>query len=150
MNLEYSMVAALASLCVSLLTLAKLIFGVTSTIAAIQVKVDTMWAFTLRRGTGEAVMQGFATINSPVVFTVKAKEIIAPMIQTLEMLYNEMKPIADDDLAIEIEQAFGDKLLQDICIPNKMSMGACLVIAVAAAKGKLNGADLELDCSHYN
>ena len=138
MELSLPLIAALVSLVASAVALGKIFFSINYAIASIQVKVDTMWLFTLRRGTGEAVMQGFATINSPIVFTVEAGEIINPMICTLQMLYHDLAPINDDDLAVEIEQAFGEQLLKDICIPNKMSMGACLVLAVAAAKGEVS------------
>jgi hypothetical protein len=42
--------------------------------------------------------------------------------------------ITDTELALEIERRFGDQLVQKVCIPHGLFMGACLLIAISALK----------------
>lgn len=111
---------------------------ITNLIAQIQVKVDTMWEFTLRRGKIEALNAGIADMNSPIVLNDRAKELIAPLVHELVALYNELKPIDDTSLAIAIERRFGEEIFSYVCAPAKVHLGACLVLANAAAKGELD------------
>ena len=137
MQLSLSDIVALVSLAASLTALAKVFFSVAQSLAAIQVKVDTMWEFSLRRGKVEAVVQGFATSNSPIVFTARATMMIAPLASDLRQIYAQLEPITDAELAAEIERRLGARLLSEVCMPHRMYMGACLVLSVAAAKGEL-------------
>jgi len=112
-------------------------------LVAIEVKVDTMWMFTLRRGQSEAIVDKLMKQNSPLVVTEKAYQLIKPMIPDLQALYERYAKgkteIDEAELALVIEQELGDRILQEICIPNHLYLGACLVIAVEAAKGTWNG-----------
>ncbi len=138
LNISLSEVVAVISLLMSMVALFKVFYSIGQTLATLQLKVDTMWDFTLRRAKSEAVAQGWATINSPLVFTEKAVAVIAPLMEPLRELYEKLGPISDTDLAIEIERLFGNQILNEICIPNHLYMGACLLIAIEAAKGKLD------------
>lgn len=133
---------SLASLAVSLAALAKVFFGVAHKLASIEVKVDTMWDFTLRRARSEAVVRGFADINSPITFTAVAEELIAPFAESLRDLYSSLggPKIGDTELAVEIEVLFGQRLLNEICIPHNLYMGTCLILAIEAAKGNIGRA----------
>jgi hypothetical protein len=42
--------------------------------------------------------------------------------------------ITDTELALEIEKRFDDQIVQKICIPHGLFMGACLLIAIAVIK----------------
>src|ERR1022692_481781 len=100
----------------------------------IEVKVDTMWDFTLRRARSEAVNNGYATINSPLVFSDEARGWLEPFASLLRDLYVSMGDhVTDTDLAVEIERIFGVRLLNEICIPHHMYMGACLLLAMDVA-----------------
>jgi hypothetical protein len=136
-TVDFTLILAVVSLATSMLAFAKVFFDITKTIVALQVKVDTMWNFTLRRGISEVVINDLGKVNSPIVFTEKAVEVIAPLAQKLRDFYDKLKPIDDNELFIRIEQEFGQLLLYEICIPHALHLGACLVIAVEAAKGNL-------------
>jgi len=142
-QITLSDIIAIASLVASGFTVVKVFFSVAQKIAEIEVKVDTMWMFTLRRGQSEAIVDKLMKQNSPLVVTEKAYEIIKPILPELQVLYKEVcatKPDIDDaSLALIIEQRLGDRILQEICIPYGLYLGACLVIAVEAAKGTWNG-----------
>lgn len=140
MNLSISDIISLVSLAASLGALGKIFFGIAQTIATLQVKVDTMWDFTLRRAKSEAVMTGLANINSPIRFTQKAVELIAPFEERLRKLYVDLggEKRTDAELAIEIERQLGQELLTQVSVPHNIYLGAVLLIAIAAAKGDLS------------
>ena len=136
-------VIATVSLIASAIAIFKVFFGLANRLTEIEVKVNTMWMFTLRRGQSEAVIDKLMKMNSPLVVTEKAYDIIKPLIPDLRKVYNELKKkksdIEDTDLAMAIEIELGDRILNEICIPHHLYLGACLVIAVEAAKGTWNG-----------
>lgn len=40
----------------------------------------------------------------------------------------------DEELRLEIERRWGDRILREVCLPNGYSQGECLVIASAIAR----------------
>lgn len=105
------------------------------TLAKIEVKVDTMWDFTLRRGWGELVEKGQARMNSPLVLNADARAWMATMSTELRAFYARLgRRMSDRELAIEIERKYGDEILKKVCIPNGISAGACLIIALEVAR----------------
>lgn len=131
-----SEIIASGALAVSILAFLKVFFFLSVRLASLQVKVDTMWEFTLRRGATEAIKHGAATLNSPLCMTAKGYEIIQRMEMELHEFYKTLDPkINDAELALKIEQKFGEKITTDVCIPNQIFLGACLVLAVQVAKG---------------
>lgn len=101
----------------------------------LEVKVETMWLFHLRRGMAEAVDKGVGTLNSPLVLNEKARQMFGPFGGELEVFYSGLdRTLSDSELALEIERKFGDRILKEVCLPNDMKYGACLLIAVSLAK----------------
>ena len=128
-------VAAWASVAMSLFSLASVFYFVGVKLATLQVKVDTMWEFTLRRGKSEAVKDGLAVMNSPVKATPEALKLIAPLAPALREAFAQIGGSASDaDLAAKIEYRLGDRMLHEVCIPNRMAMGACLFLAIEYLK----------------
>lgn len=104
-------------------------------IARIEVKVDTLWDFQMRRAVAEAVSKGVATINSPLKVTGHAMKWAACLADELQSFYARVgSDLCERDLYIELEREFGDRLLMNLCIPKGVSHGACLLIAAAVAK----------------
>lgn len=104
-------------------------------IAELKVKVETMWNFLLRRGAVEGVSQGLMTFNSPLRLTERSAEMFEHLAGELKAFYNERPGINEHDLAIAIEKEFGSRLATEICLPNNISLGVCLLIATAVARG---------------
>src|SRR5438046_568275 len=81
----------LAGIVVSALSLAITIFlaGIKNAakIASIEVKVDTLWDFQIRRGFSEAVQKGIGTMNSPLILTEEAKSWLDCMAAELRRFY---------------------------------------------------------------
>jgi hypothetical protein len=134
-------VAVFLSLCVAAVSL-RLAFRRSQRLderelAEIRVKVDTMWNFLLRRGVAEGVNNGLLTMNSPVRLTPESARIMEVLGPELRAFREKDCPNADEKtLAIAIEEKFGDRLLKEVCIPNNITYGVCLLIATAVAKGE--------------
>ena len=103
--------------------------------ARMEVKIDTLWDFQMRRGSGELVNKGLATMNSPITLTEESKKWMHELAEELKKFYSRLgRHLNDRDLAIEIERRYGDDILKKVCIPNNISEGACLIIALEVAK----------------
>jgi hypothetical protein len=105
-------------------------------ITSLQVKVDTIWSFLMKRALSEALVQGVATHNSPVQVTDEAKRWMGDLIPSIREFYAKLgrSNITDAELALEIERRFGDRILNEVCIPHGLFMGSCLLIALQAVK----------------
>ncbi len=103
-------------------------------VAQMQLKVDTMWEFLLRRAKVEAVQAGVGVFNSPFLITEEAKKIVAPLAPRLREFGAKIGcTMSLSELALAIERQFGEELIRDVCIPNGLHAGACLLIACAVA-----------------
>lgn len=112
-------------------------------------RLDIMWVFHLRRGAVEGVKAGLLEVNSPVRLTEKSRYLIEHELKTdLKEFCDKYFPMAGEhDLAREIEKKFGDRLSKEVCIPNHISLSACLLVATAIAMGKDNLTEI-LDEAH--
>jgi hypothetical protein len=124
-----------ASAAVSVLGLIGLVIKRSMRLGALEVKVETMWAFQMRRAVSETVASGMGTLNSPLKFSDLATASLEPIKQNLLDFWKTMPPgISDAEALLLIEARFGDDLLQYVCIPCKLSHGACLLLALTIAK----------------
>lgn len=106
-------------------------------LAEIRIKVETMWNFLLRRGAVEGIKEGLLTLNSPLRLAGKSSEIFVHLADELQQFYREKAPaLSEKELSLAIEREFGSRLVHEICIPNGISLGVCLLIATAVAKGE--------------
>lgn len=102
---------------------------------ALKAKVDTMWAFQMRRAISEVSEKGLGTLNSPLKFDKIAYDSLAPIKDELIQFYKEYERDKDDAaVLLAIETKFGERLLRLVCIPCMLTHGACLILALAVAK----------------
>jgi hypothetical protein len=131
-------VAAMVGLAGLAVTVIVLFLKLAHRIGGIELKVNTMWDFTIRRGEAELVLAGLGTKHSQVVLNVETLDKIMPFIIEIIVFYGvQMKqksPPNERDLYILIEQQFGDRIVDTICIPNKITVAGCLVAVMAACK----------------
>jgi hypothetical protein len=124
-------IGALAASAVALLSVAGLVFK----LGALSTKVDTMWEFQMRRALSEGIQRGIVQVNSPAIVVPEALEWMQGMADELRQFYDSIgKRLTDTELAIEIERRFGERILHEVCIPNKLYQGVCLIIAAEVAK----------------
>ena len=71
-------IMAASALIISIMTIATVLYNSATRMAKLEVKVDTMWAFQMRRGAAEAVTNSIATINSPLNFHADALAALHP------------------------------------------------------------------------
>lgn len=132
----YEIVTVLIALSGLILTLAMALFRHAGRLASLEVKVDTMWTFQLRRGISESLQQGVFTKNSPLQITDHARVWMSSLVIDLQNTYRDKRwtKLRDPDLAEIIEREFGERLLHEVCIPRSLSMGACLIMAMKIAR----------------
>lgn len=132
MTIETGSVIAMATLIIGIVVwLGKLTWWM----AQMDTKMSTVWSFLMNRAIGEAVQKNIATFNSPVVVSEEAKKWMAGMADQLRDFYAKLgRRLTEWELALEIERVFGEKILKEVCIPNSLSQGACLLIAIEVAK----------------
>lgn len=99
----------------------------------IKERVDTMWVFQMRRGLSELEKKELGYVSSPIKLTDKANEAIAPLVPKLKEFYQAIggPKMGVIELAVKIEQQFGELLSQTVCKHIGVNDGACLVLAIA-------------------
>lgn len=105
-------------------------------VAELKVKVDTMWDMLLKRAVVEAVSRGLAEVHSPMRLINNSGEMLAHMADEIRVFYREKcQDMGESKAALAIEKEFGTRLAKEVCIPNNISFGICIIIALAVAKG---------------
>ena len=106
-------------------------------LATAAVKTDTMWDFMMDRARLEARERGFVVKNSPLVLTEQGLAAIAPILPAVRAYCEEHPDIAMMsiyELEIELAKTFRHRLLEEVCEPNHIYMGACLVMLIEALR----------------
>lgn len=120
---------------VGVVGLAMIVFRSGYKIAQIELKTNTIWDFLMRRSISEAVSQGIAKMNSPLIISEEAKSWMHGLANDLRSFYaRQGRHLTDKELALEIERRFGQEILERVCIPHGLFAGACLLIAMEIAK----------------
>jgi len=128
-------IAAWSGVTMSFVSLLSMFYFAGVKMATLSVKVDTMWSFTMKRAISEAVNNDLMKLNSPIEITSKGFSYIQPMAQELWDYYqNKLGKLSDEDLALDLERNFGERLLKEVCIPNDMLYGECVMLAVEAVR----------------
>lgn len=103
----------------------------------IEVKVDTIWDFQMKRALAESLHTGIAKMNSPLMFNPETKLWLKDIATDLRAFYRSIgRTMTNNDITLEIERRWGDDLVRKICIPYKTHLGACLLLAAAIAKSE--------------
>lgn len=118
-------------------------------LAELIVKVNTMWdrqealankqlimrKQQMRLAESEAVVVGLASKASPLKFKPEVLSQLDQFKPDLQTFYkSKWYNLDDDELWLEVEDKFGTTLQDEICIPNKLWHGACVLMAMAVAK----------------
>lgn len=105
-------------------------------LARIEVKVDTMWLFQLRRGMSEIHNRALGGFQSPLQLTPEAATFINPLAPELKVFYDNIhgEKLSLVELAIELEKEFGQRISQDVCIKAGIHDAACLIMALSVLR----------------
>lgn len=121
----------------SLLGMLWAVFSASRRLGELELKVDTMWAFQMRRAMSETVSTGLGSMNSPLIFSDFARHSLDPIEAELKELWRQTLQFMDDaEALLEIERVYGDRLLTLVCVPCGLSHGACLLLAFSVASDK--------------
>ncbi len=114
-------------------------------IAKLELKVDTIWEFIMRRALSEGVAKNVFKVNSPVRITSEASVWFAPIAEELRNFYNSFSNRkSDGEMMLEIERKFGEQIAREICRPHNLVAGSCLRAALEVAKGNEPMNDIDL------
>lgn len=111
-----------------------------SRIARLEVKVDTIWDYIIKKAMTDALSKGVATQNSPITVPEEVRKWVAASIdndlyRALRELYKEHKKLSDNNLALKIQEKLGAQIAKEMCIPNdNLNYDSCLFIALELAK----------------
>jgi hypothetical protein len=101
----------------------------------LEMKIDTIWDFLMRRAMNEMVSKGLGRMNSPMVATEESKEFFSGMASELKAFYKiKGRKMKEKELLLAIEKKFGERILKEVCIPHNLTCGSCLHIAKEIAQ----------------
>lgn len=101
----------------------------------IEVKVDTMWGMLLKRAVVDGVHAGLMEVHSPIRLVNDSGKMLEHMACELREFYQvKCKGLNETEAALAIENEYGARLAKEICIPNGISFGICIIIALMIAK----------------
>lgn len=111
------------------------LWNVAAKYAQLELKVNTLWDFLMRRSIASGVDNGVVTMNSPIKSTRSMDELLEPFAKDFAELYKNIGcHLNERDLFIEFEKSFGDRIMREICIPYKIHQGAAIFAAIDVAK----------------
>ncbi len=110
-------------------TLGSLLYYTVTKIARIELKVDTLWDFIIRRAVGETISKGLGSFNSPFEVHENICELVRPYVPQIEAKLgkDKLKKISNRDLFIYIEKNYGEMFFAKICAPYGFNKGACVL-----------------------
>lgn len=105
-------------------------------LARIEVKVDTMWLYQLRRGLSEVQIKNLGEFNSPLHIGPDAEKYIRPLVPDLQAYYKKIdgERLSVIDLAVKLEQQFGNRIASEVCIKAGIHDAACLIMAISVLR----------------
>jgi hypothetical protein len=102
---------------------------------AVTSKVDALWNFVRRRAVSEFLTKGMGISAQPPTLNSEVRKWFDGMAKDLKDFYASTDgTLADKELFLAIEHEFGDRLLHEVCIPNGLSAGACVLAAIAICR----------------
>lgn len=111
------------------------IYHIGRKLGQIEVKVDTMWDFTMRRTMSEVVKSGLGSVNSPFKFNEEVQHALKSMKPELIAFWATLPAdITDSAALLRIEAQFGEQILRLVGLPYKLTHDACLLLALTVAK----------------
>jgi hypothetical protein len=104
-------------------------------VAKLKVQVETMWNFMLRRGMSEGIEKGLGTLNSPFIVSPDAVDKFGSLANDIRVFFGDKPGLNEHEIALHLERSFGERILKEVCVPHKLAYGACLIVAIAIARG---------------
>jgi hypothetical protein len=102
---------------------------------AVTSKVDALWDFVRRRAVNEFLTKGVGVSAQPPAVNPEVRKWFDSVAKELKDFYTSTGgTLADKELFLAIEREFGDRLLHEVCIPNGLSAGACVLAAMAICR----------------
>lgn len=100
--------------------------------ARLELKTDTMWNFIMAGAQVEARLKGVIHTNSPMRLNREVAQRFGELGRQMRKWYveNNLRRRSDSELSLLLVTKFGDSLVEQICLPLNLNMGAALMAAV--------------------
>ena len=142
-NLQDAGIVLIALLLIAVVASVPAVLGVILSLAIRVGKVEgrslVIWDFLMDRALVEAIKHNVVIPESHPRIRIDALGWMtkySAIAKELHQLYDCMgRKLSDLELTLEIQRQFGKKILHDICIPNGLTQGECLIIALEVARG---------------
>ena len=119
------------SLVLGVVSLVGVLWGVGYRQGKLEVKVDTMWDFQLKRGFSEGLQEAMLQTHSPLKTTSKARDMMMPVLDRVRQFYSEKgHRLSDPRLFEAIHAHFGDEILEKIALPRQLLYGSCIATLI--------------------
>ena len=105
-------------------------------VEAVKRDVTTIWQYAFDRGVVSTLKRGWAMENSPMELTKLAIEAMAPIAPILKTWYATagFQKLTNEELALEIQRQFREKIRDEVCKPHGLDDGTCLIAAVLVCR----------------
>lgn len=110
--------------------------GLTVEIAEVRFKAIAVWDVFFKQAMNGVVSTGSGTLNSPLHINEQARQWLKPMENELREWFSKNQEMDERSQLISLERAFGTRLLEEVCVPNKLIYGVCLLIAFSVASDR--------------
>lgn len=100
--------------------------------ARLELKTNTMWDFIMAGAKVEARLKGVIQANSPMRLSREVAHQFGELGRQIRKWYieNNLKRRSDSELSLLLVTKFGDALVEQVCLPLTINMGAALMAAV--------------------
>jgi hypothetical protein len=111
------------------------IFWASRRLARLELKTDTMWDFIMHRALAEVIRKNYGMENSPLKIADHIRSSYGPLADDLRNFFKKAgRQMTDRELFIEIQTQFGERIFREVCMPQGMEMGACVLVACEIAR----------------
>src|SRR5271166_3409193 len=131
---KFTQFTSIATVIIAVITCANYLL---TRLTRIELKVETMWDFLFKRALSETVAKNLASINSPFRITSEGRKNFTGIENELKEFYLINKNLFDRNdkrMFIELQNKFGNRILNEIAIPNKMIYSDCMLIAMEISR----------------
>ena len=124
------------ALVLSIVTIIGFVWGFGYKFGRIELQVHELWDFLMRRAKGEALSKGWGSTGSQFHINPTGYAKIEAFLDKFLPAFASMtkRKLSDQQMYRELERDFGDFIVEQICVPNGMSSGACLILIVEACR----------------
>jgi len=132
------MILEVTLLVVVLLSVGVAIYYCYSLLSDLSHDTKLLWDFLYRRGIAESIEKGVLVEREDHILVVAYNMFPTTLMTEMVEFVRNRKEKSDKELFILLEERFGETLVTEVCIPNNLHRGACLIGAIHLCRKELS------------